>query len=79
LKMNIADKSIYIAGTSDAYGTANDIRLIKRDYNTGDTLWTRHYNGPTNTDDRVVDMEINQTTGDIYITGKSMGFSTGYD
>lgn len=79
MKMNVLDNSIYIAGTSDAYGTANDIVLIKRDYATGDTLWTRHYNGPANGDDQAVDMEINQTTGDVYVTGKSMGLGTGYD
>ncbi len=73
------DKSIYSVGTSDAYGTANDILLIKRDYKTGDTLWTRHYNGTANSDDQSVDMEINQSTGDIYVTGKSLGAGTGYD
>ena len=79
VKMYILDKSIYIAGTSDAYGKGNDIVLIKRDYATGDTLWTRHYNGSANSDDQAVDMEINQTTGDVYITGKTTGLSTGYD
>lgn len=79
IKMYFLDKSIYVAGTSDAYGKANDIILIKRNYVTGDTLWTRHYNGPANGDDQAVDMEINQTTGDVYVTGKSMGLGTGYD
>lgn len=79
MKISISDNSIYIAGTSDAYGKANDIVLIKRNYATGDTIWTRHYNGPANADDQAVDMEINQTTGDIYVTGKSIGLSTGYD
>ena len=79
MKVYNLDKSIYIAGTSDAYGTANDIVLIKRDYATGDTLWTRRYNGPDNSDDQAVDMAINQTTGDVYITGKSLGAGTGYD
>lgn len=79
MKMSVLDNSIYIAGTSDAYGKANDIVLIKRDYATGDTLWTRHYNGPANADDQAVDMVINQSTGDVYVTGKSTGLSTGYD
>lgn len=79
LKIYEFDKSIYSAGISDAYGTANDILLIKRDYKTGDTLWTRHYNGTANADDQAVDMEINQSNGDIYITGKSQGSGTGYD
>jgi hypothetical protein len=79
IKIYENDMSIYVAGASDAYGTANDILLIKRDYKTGDTLWTRHYNGTANGDDQVVDMEINQTTGDIYITGKSQWSGTGYD
>jgi len=79
IKIYEYDNSIYSVGTSDAYGTANDILLIKRDYITGDTLWTRHYNGTANSDDQAVDMEINQTTGDIYVTGKSLGAGTGYD
>lgn len=79
MKMNIVDKSIYIAGTSDAYGKANDIVLIKRNYASGDIIWTRNYNGSANDDDQAVDMVINQTTGDIYVTGKSTGISTGYD
>jgi hypothetical protein len=79
MKIYESDKSIYTVGTSDAYGGANDIILIKRDYITGDTLWTRHYNGSANADDQAVDMEINQTNGDIYVTGKSHGTGTGYD
>jgi hypothetical protein len=79
IKLYTLDNSIYIAGTSDAYGNGNDIVLIKRDYITGDTIWTRHYNGPANSDDQAVDMEINQTTGDVYITGKSLGLGTAYD
>ena len=77
--MSVLDNSIYIAGTSDAYGKANDIVLIKRDYATGDTIWTRHYNGSASADDQAVDMVINQTTGEIYVTGKTTGLSTGYD
>ena len=79
MKMYNLDKSIYILGTSNTYGTANDFVLIKRDYATGDTLWTRHYNGPANGDDQAVDMVINQTIGDIYIVGKSIGVGTAYD
>jgi outer membrane protein assembly factor BamB len=79
MKINENDKSIYIGTTSDAFGTANDILLIKRDFVTGDTIWTRRYNGPANGDDQFVDMVINQSTGEIYVTGKSMGIGTGYD
>jgi hypothetical protein len=79
MEMYTKDKSIYILGTSDTYGTANDIVLIKRDYVTGDTLWTRHYNGPASGDDQAVDMVINQSTGDVYLTGKCTGLSSGYD
>lgn len=79
MKISHVDNSIYIASNSDAYGTANDMVLIKRDYVTGDTLWTRHYNGPGNSNDEVADMVIDQTNGDIYITGISTGIGTGYD
>lgn len=79
MKIYEIDKSIYTGVTTDAFGTANDFLLIKRDFLTGDTLWTRRYNGPFNGDDQFTDMVINQNTGEIYITGKSLGNGTGYD
>ena len=79
IKINAVENATYIAGTSDAWGKGNDIVLIKRNIATGDTIWTRHYNGPANGDDQVADFVINPTTGDIYVTGKSMGNGTGYD
>lgn len=79
IKINTVENTVYIAGTSDAWGKGNDIVLIKRNITTGDTIWTRHYNGPANGDDQVADFVINQTTGDVYVTGKSMGNGTAYD
>jgi hypothetical protein len=79
IKINAVENTVYIAGTSDAWGKGNDIVLIKRNIATGDTIWTRHYNGPANSDDQVADFVINQTTGDVYVTGKSMGNGTAYD
>lgn len=79
MKLYNADNSVYIAGTSDAYGKGNDIVLIKRDFITGEIIWTKVYNGPANGDDQAVDMVIDQTNGDVFVTGKSMGNSTGYD
>ena len=79
MKMNEIDKSIYIGITTDAFGTANDLILIKRDFVTGDTLWTKRYDGPLNGDDQFVDLAIDQKTGAVFITGKSQGVGTGYD
>lgn len=79
MAMDINDKSIYIGVTSDGFGTANDIIIIKRDYLSGDTIWTRRFNGSANGDDQFADFVINQNTGDIYVTGKSQGIGTGYD
>ncbi|HNX54848.1 MAG TPA: T9SS type A sorting domain-containing protein [Prolixibacteraceae bacterium] len=79
IKINAVENTVYIAGTSDAWGKGNDIVLIKRNIATGDTIWTRHYNGPANGDDQVADFVINQATGDVYVTGKSMGNGTAYD
>ncbi|MBN2520591.1 MAG: T9SS type A sorting domain-containing protein [Bacteroidales bacterium] len=74
-----ADNSIYIGATTDAHGTANDILIIKRNLLTGDTLWTRRYNGTDNGDDQFVDLVVDQDNGDVYFTGKSIGNGSGYD
>ena len=77
MKLYTADNSVYIAGTSDAFGKGNDIVLIKRDFTTGDIIWSRTYDG-FGGNDQATDLVIDQTTGDVYLTGKSMG-NSGYD
>lgn len=78
MKIYNYDGSIYVLGTTDNFGSALDMILIKRSA-IGDTLWTRRYNGTGNGNDIAKGMEIDQTNGDVYITGKCAGSGTGYD
>ena len=77
MKLYTTDNSVYIAGTSDAFGKGNDIVLIKRDFTTGDIIWSRSYDG-SGGDDQGTDLVLDQATGDVYVTGKSMS-NSGYD
>ena len=78
MKIYNYDGSIYVLGTTDNFGSALDMILIKRSA-IGDTLWTRRYDGTGNGNDIAKGMEIDQTNGDVYITGKCAGSGTGYD
>jgi uncharacterized delta-60 repeat protein len=68
--------NVYVTGQSR--GSANfDYMTIK--YNSaGDTVWTRRYNGSTNSDDMATGIMIDNL-GYIYVTGKTYSTSTGYD
>jgi len=62
---------IVVAGRSNGTGTGTDILLMK--YNeSGDTLWTRRFDGTGNFTDWPLDMAVDQTGG-IYIAGTSYG------
>ncbi|MDD2890823.1 MAG: SBBP repeat-containing protein [bacterium] len=68
--------NVYVAGFTSDSMTANDYATIK--YNSsGDTMWTRIYNGTDNTDDEVRAMAIDDS-GNVYVAGYSNGSGT-YD
>lgn len=69
--------NIYVTGVSTGAGTAQDFLTIKYSPS-GDTLWTRRYNGPGNGVDSVSGLCLD-TMGNIYITGYSLGNGTGND
>ncbi len=69
--------NVYVAGTTTGSSTANDIVTIQ--YNpSGVEQWAVTYNGPANGDDFAYDMALD-SSGNIFVTGKSDGFNTGSD
>jgi len=66
-----ADGNIYITGASWGAGTSYDYLTVK--YNSsGDTVWTRRYNGPRNGNDRAHNIVVDPA-GNVYVSGESEG------
>ena len=69
--------NINVTGYSVGSGTSYDYTTIK--YNSaGDSLWVRRYNGPGNNEDYPGSIVVDNT-GNVYITGASIGNGTGDD
>lgn len=72
-----ASGNVFVTGSSDGFGAGPDFLTIK--YNSsGDTLWTKRYNGSGNGEDVAVAIKVDNS-GNVYVTGKSQGSGTGYD
>lgn len=69
--------TVYVAGYSLTYGPSNDYLTVKY-YPNEDTAWLRAYNGPANAEDVAWGIAVD-TSGNIYVTGKSVDFGTWYD
>jgi len=68
--------NVYVTGYS-WNGTSSDYATIKYDSN-GDTLWVRRYNGPGDGDDNASTLAVDDS-GNVYVTGQSVGSGTDYD
>jgi len=72
----VADNSgnVIVSGYSDSTGFGKDFITIK--YNSsGVQQWRKRYNGPGNSDDYVNSMVVD-SSGNIFVTGKSIGSGT---
>lgn len=69
--------NVYVTGKSAGSGTDNDYATIK--YNsTGVEQWVSRYNGPGNGSDGASQLALDGT-GNVYVTGGSIGSGTGND
>jgi len=69
--------NIYVTGESYGSGTGYDYATIKYNLN-GNQLWVQRYNGPGNDWDEVSAI-ASDGSGNIYITGRSIGSGTSWD
>jgi hypothetical protein len=60
----------YVAGASYFGNGTADYVTVKYDATTGDTLWTRRYNGPANGSDKAFDCSVDGS-GNVYVCGYS--------
>ncbi|MDP3025232.1 MAG: SBBP repeat-containing protein [candidate division Zixibacteria bacterium] len=67
----------YVTGQSFSYNTGYDYATLKY-YPDGDTAWMRRYNGTGNKDDGAIALALDRT-GDLYVTGWSVGTANYYD
>jgi uncharacterized delta-60 repeat protein len=65
----------YITGRSLGWGSAQDYATIKYN-NNGQQQWVTRYNGDANGDDTAVGIGVNNASGNVYVTGSSLGFGT---
>ena len=68
---------VYVTGGSTGSGTALDYATVKYDPS-GAQTWASRYNGPANGDDQANALAIDGS-GNVYVTGTSLGSGTGFD
>jgi hypothetical protein len=71
------DGNVYVTGQSKGVGSEFDYATIK--YSTdGAQLWVARYNGPGNTTDQAIRVEVDSAQN-VYVTGASKGSGTDFD
>jgi DNA-binding beta-propeller fold protein YncE len=70
-------KTVYVGGFTGSPSNA-DYVTIAYDAATGSQKWAKTYNGPANGNDVAMGMTVNQTSGNVYVTGESQAAVGGY-
>jgi uncharacterized delta-60 repeat protein len=72
-----ASGNVYVTGYTTGSGSGKDYTTIK--YNSaGVQQWLKTYNGPGNADDKAVSIAVDDS-GNVAVTGSSLGSGTDYD
>jgi hypothetical protein len=69
--------NVYVTGASYGADSLPHYATLKYDSN-GNTIWVARYNGPGNGSDQTWAIGVDPS-GNVYMTGSSMGIGTGYD
>src|SRR5512140_3304282 len=69
---------VYVAGAGRLPGHSDYDFLTKKISPSGLTLWEARYDGPVHDDDRAVDLRVDKS-GNVYVTGNSVGAGTPLD
>jgi hypothetical protein len=77
IAIDVSAENIYVTGESAGSGTALDYATIK--YNpVGQQQWVARYDGPAHSNDHGAAIGVDGS-GDVYVTGDSVGLGTYYD
>jgi len=69
--------NVYVTGYSEGGSSSSDYATVK--YSPlGQLLWVKRYNGPGNAVDEAYALALD-TSGNLYVTGRSFGTNTSYD
>ena len=69
--------NVYVTGYSFGSGTYTDYATVKYDTD-GNEVWAARYNGPGNHHDQAQAIAVD-SSGNVYVTGDSMGSGTYFD
>jgi len=70
--------NVYISGSSTLDGVSTDYVTIKY-HSDGAQVWLGTYNGPDNRDDYTSSIAFDNSTGSLFVTGRSFSLAGNYD
>ncbi len=71
--------TVYVTGQSSTPATYWDYATVAYNAATGAQQWVKRYNGPASSDDSAYSVAVSPTGDRVFVTGRSLGTTTGYD